>query len=87
MEMNQHLLQVLGAGHEKIDEVVKIAKNYGCAAKLTGAGGGGCVIIRVEENTDRDRLTQDLQNHSFQCWSLCIGGGGLSTTSSTTCFD
>lgn len=82
MEMNQHLLRVIGAGHEKIDEVVKIAKIHGCSAKLTGAGGGGCVIIRVEVDTDRDRLIQDLQNHSFQCWSLTVGGKGLSATTS-----
>lgn len=80
MEMNQHLLQVLGAGHEKIDEVVKIAKSHGCSAKLTGAGGGGCVIIRVENDTNRDHLIQNLQNNFFQCWSLTVGGKGLSTT-------
>lgn len=45
--MNQHLLNVLGAGHESIDQVVKIAKSYGHSAKLTGAGGGGCVIIHL----------------------------------------
>lgn len=84
--MNQSLLQVLGAGHEKIDEVVKIAKNNGCSAKLTGAGGGGCVIIRARKETDRDKLTQDLKNSSFQCWSLTAGGRGL-RTSSTTRFD
>lgn len=43
--MNQSLLECLDVGHEKIDQVVAIAKRHGLAAKLTGAGGGGCVLI------------------------------------------
>lgn len=78
--MNQHLLQVLGAGHEKIDEVVKIAKNHGCSAKLTGAGGGGCVIVRMEKGANREQMMEDLEEHSFKPWLLTVGGRGLTTT-------
>lgn len=47
--MNQHLLNVLGAGHESIDQVAKLAKKHGCIAKLTGAGGGGCVLVHLAQ--------------------------------------
>ncbi|RWS12950.1 mevalonate kinase-like protein [Dinothrombium tinctorium] len=47
VEMNQHLLNSIGAGHSSIDRVVNIAKNYEFQAKLTGAGGGGTVIIHL----------------------------------------
>lgn len=50
--MNQHLLNVLGAGHESIDQVVKIARAYDCPAKLTGAGGGGCVIVHLKQGKE-----------------------------------
>ncbi len=43
--MNHHLLNSLGAGHSAIDKIVECAKKYGLSAKLTGAGGGGTVII------------------------------------------
>lgn len=45
--MNQSLLVALGAGHESIDSVLKISSSRGHAGKLTGAGGGGCVIIHL----------------------------------------
>ena len=43
--MNQHLLNSLGVGHSSINKVVKIARDYDSAAKLTGGGGGGSVLI------------------------------------------
>lgn len=49
VEMNQHLLNSLGAGHESIDSIVNIARTYNCPTKLTGAGGGGCVIVHVNK--------------------------------------
>lgn len=43
--MNQNLLNSLGVGHSKIDEILSIAKSHCLSGKLTGAGGGGCVIV------------------------------------------
>lgn len=42
--LNQHLLNALGVGHPAIDNVCTLAKAQGLNAKLTGGGGGGCVI-------------------------------------------
>jgi len=47
VEMNQYLVNLLGAGHETIDKVLGIAKKHGQTGKLTGAGGGGCVILHM----------------------------------------
>jgi mevalonate kinase len=47
VEMNHQLLNLLGAGHETIDKVLSIAKKHGQTGKLTGAGGGGCVILHL----------------------------------------
>lgn len=60
VDMNQQLLNLLGAGHETIDKVLSIAKKHGQIGKLTGAGGGGCVILHLNPGwflLIKDRVT------------------------------
>ena len=49
IEMNQHLLNCIGAGHSSIDSIVQTANKYDLPAKLTGAGGGGTVVIYLNK--------------------------------------
>ncbi|EHP89531.1 mevalonate kinase [Methanotorris formicicus] len=58
MNMNHNLLKELGVSTLKLDEVVEIGKIYGYGAKLTGAGGGGCVIILVDEGKEDDLINE-----------------------------
>jgi mevalonate kinase len=45
MDMNQGLLDVLGVGHPQLSRLVFAARNAGAlGAKITGAGGGGCMV-------------------------------------------
>lgn len=44
MEMNQGLLQCMGVSHACIETVIRTTLKYKLATKLTGAGGGGCVL-------------------------------------------
>jgi mevalonate kinase len=46
MNVNHGLLEALGVGTRDLSELVYAARGAGCAlgAKLTGAGGGGCMI-------------------------------------------
>ena len=44
MEMNQGLLQCMGVSHASIETVLRTTFKYKLASKLTGAGGGGCVL-------------------------------------------
>lgn len=44
MEMNQGLLQCMGVSHASIETVLRTTLKYKLATKLTGAGGGGCVL-------------------------------------------
>lgn len=44
MEMNQGLLQCMGVSHTSIENVLRTTLKYKLISKLTGAGGGGCVL-------------------------------------------
>jgi mevalonate kinase len=45
MNMNNALLEVLGVGHPQLAKMVLAARNAGAfGAKITGAGGGGCMV-------------------------------------------
>lgn len=44
MEMNQGLLQCMGVSHASIETVLRTTLKYKLTSKLTGAGGGGCVL-------------------------------------------
>lgn len=44
MEMNQGLLLSIGVSHAAIETVLQTTMKYKLASKLTGAGGGGCVL-------------------------------------------
>jgi mevalonate kinase len=51
LHVNQCLLKSLGVSTRKIDEIIEKLLDFGIAAKLTGAGGGGCVIGFGNEGT------------------------------------
>jgi len=57
MLKNHELLRELGVSTKKIDEVVELGTRYGYGAKLSGAGGGGVVVILA----DRDRREELLR--------------------------
>jgi mevalonate kinase len=45
MDMNHALLDALGVGHPALSRLVLAARSAGAfGAKLTGAGGGGCMV-------------------------------------------
>jgi mevalonate kinase len=55
---NHELLKKLGVSHEKLDKFVEKAVEAGAfGAKLTGAGGGGCMIALTDEEK-RDRIAK-----------------------------
>ena len=49
MNRNQELLRLIGVSSKEIEEVIQMCLKLGAyGAKLTGAGGGGCVIAVVD---------------------------------------
>ncbi|XP_057960459.1 mevalonate kinase-like isoform X2 [Malania oleifera] len=80
MEMNQGLLQCMGATHASIETVLQTTLKYKLASKLTGAGGGGCVLTFLPSQvsgTVVDKVVAELESCGFQCFIARIGGNGL----------
>ena len=63
MGKHQHLLFDLGVSTFKIDKLIDLAlKNGALGAKLSGAGGGDCIIVLVEKNI-KEKLAKILALH------------------------
>lgn len=80
MEMNQGLLQCMGVSHASIETVLRTTLKYKLASKLTGAGGGGCVLTLLPtllSGTVVDKVVADLESCGFHCLIAGIGGNGL----------
>ncbi|KAJ0232338.1 Mevalonate kinase [Hirschfeldia incana] len=79
MEMNQGLLQSMGVSHSSIDTVIQTTLKHKLTSKLTGAGGGGCVLTLLPtlvSGTVVDKVVQELESSGFQCFNASIGGNG-----------
>lgn len=60
-----------------IDSLIAVARRYGGrAAKVCGAGGGGCVIVLVEEGS-RERVQRAIREHGGQPLDFCVARHGL----------
>jgi mevalonate kinase len=56
--LNHELLSALGVSNEALDKLVYAAQRAGAfGAKLTGAGGGGCMIALVSKDRARSVMT------------------------------
>ncbi|XP_075477778.1 mevalonate kinase-like isoform X1 [Primulina tabacum] len=80
MEMNQGLLQCMGVSHASIESVLRTTLKYKLPSKLTGAGGGGCVLTLLPallSGSVVDKVIAELESSGFQCLIAGIGGRGM----------
>jgi len=72
MNWNQELLVRLGVSCEEIEAACKVALRSGAlGAKLTGAGGGGCVIALAPGG--EERVLAGWRAAGFECFSVRCG--------------
>jgi mevalonate kinase len=61
MDMNHALLEALGVGHPQLSRLVLAARSAGAfGAKITGAGGGGCMVALCAKPT-RHRVARAIE--------------------------
>ncbi|KAL1918897.1 uncharacterized protein VTP21DRAFT_2278 [Calcarisporiella thermophila] len=80
IDLNQWLLVALGVGHPALDKVREVTANYAMHSKLTGAGGGGCALTLVRDDTDQstiDKVKKDLCSQGFDCFQTSVGVPGV----------
>jgi mevalonate kinase len=78
MHDNQEFLEKIGISNQKLQEMIKIAENSSFGAKITGAGGGGCIIALTDES-NLEKSMYELKKNSLDCFSVKIDLKGLDT--------
>lgn len=74
MDENQKLLREIGVSTEEMDELCEIALKEGAlGAKLTGAGGGGCMIALTPEEELQGKVAKGLEEKSLEVIKTKIG--------------
>ncbi len=75
---NQEYLEVIGISNEKLRDMIKIGQNKSFGAKITGAGGGGCIFALTDES-NLDQTINQFKNEDYDCFSVKIDFQGLDT--------
>ena len=78
MHENQKFLEIIGISNKKLQEMIKLAENTSFGAKITGAGGGGCIIALTDESNLEETIMH-LKKKNHDCFSVKIDFRGLDT--------
>jgi len=78
MSENQKYLEQIGVSNEKLQSMIEVAKETCYGAKLTGAGGGGC-IIAITDESNLEKTLDNLRKNNYDCFSAKIDFTGLDT--------
>jgi mevalonate kinase len=80
MSQNHELLQRIGVSHPKLDRLINVARRSGAlGAKLTGAGGGGCLIAVCSSHRSRDRISKVLRREGGTPYRILTNVHGVET--------
>ncbi len=81
MNRNQELLVDVGVSHPRLDQLVKAARAHGAVgAKMTGAGGGGCIVALCRDEKARTTMAKALRRQGGTPYMVsmdAVGAVGL----------
>ena len=75
---NQEYLEKIGISNDKLRDMIKIGKNGSFGAKITGAGGGGCIFALTDE-ANLEKTIKQFKEKNYDCFSAKIDFRGLDT--------
>ena len=78
MTQNQEYLETIGVSNEKLREMIRIGQKASFGTKITGAGGGGCIIALTDELNLENTINR-FRDKDYECFSVKIDFKGLDT--------
>ncbi|MGY5148682.1 MAG: mevalonate kinase [Candidatus Nitrosopumilus sp. bin_68KS] len=75
---NQEYLEKIGVSNDKLRDMIKIGKKGSFGAKITGAGGGGC-IFAITDEANLEKTINQFNEKDYDCFSVKIDFRGLDT--------
>ena len=75
---NQEYLERIGISNEKLRKMIQIGQSKSFGAKITGAGGGGCIFALTDESNLEQTMNQ-FKDENYDCFSVKIDFKGLDT--------
>jgi mevalonate kinase len=75
---NQEYLETIGISNDKLREMIQIGQTESWGAKITGAGGGGCIYALTDES-NLERTINQFKDKNYDCFSVKIDFKGLDT--------
>jgi mevalonate kinase len=75
---NQEYLETIGISNDKLREMIQIGQTESFGAKITGAGGGGCIYALTDES-NLQRTINQFKDKNYDCFSVKIDFKGLDT--------
>lgn len=77
MNENQIILERIGVSTTEINDIINLSLQYGAiGSKLTGAGGGGCVLALINHK-DRDDFLSNMKKKGYECFPVLIENQGV----------
>jgi len=78
INQNQKYLETIGISNETIRNMIRVGSASSYGAKITGAGGGGCVFA-LSDDTNLDETINQFRERNYDCFSVKIDLQGLNT--------
>ena len=75
---NQEYLETLGISNDKLRDMIQVGQKSSFGAKITGAGGGGCIFALTDESNLMPTLN-GFRERNYDCFSVEIDFKGLDT--------
>jgi len=66
MDRNNRLLTILGVSHPLLKKMIEAARKHSYGAKITGAGGGGCMIALTDEQDEVARAIEEVGGKAYK---------------------
>lgn len=78
LDENQAVLEGLHVSSPDLERLCELARSAGAlGAKLTGAGGGGCAVALVADESARDRVLAAWRARGYDAFGTRVRDGGL----------